>query len=110
MKILTVRASGLPVQDLDKYHEEYRTMYDKVIKKLGLSPKVMPTQEQAERATKLLYRAERMLQRRYPTKEYWDFVKTKSAWKKLNEKYGSIAVTTNPETKNLSYVILDIEI
>lgn len=108
-KVKVQRASGYPVnlEDIEKYQQEYREIYDKVCKKLGIDDKTMPTEEQAERCERLITRATKMMARKYPNIREWDFIASKKEWKEKIKTHGPIALALDLEGKDLVYVIMD---
>jgi len=110
MKIKTVRASGLPIQGIEAYQEEYRNMYDRVIKELGLERELSPSEEQTKQAQARLEAEAVILHKKYPLEVEWDLIKSKKKWRALTEEYGIIAVVSEKDTKGINYVIMDIEI
>lgn len=104
--------SGLPVQleNIEKYAEEHRVLYDKVMVRFGIdpeNPRAM-TEEESKRTSWILNRVDIRLKKKYPVTEMWDEIQTEEQWLPVLEKYGAV-VCTHAEGR-LQYIILDINI
>lgn len=111
MKLIkTVRASGMPVRNVEDYSEKYRAMYDKILQDLNISASKFLSKEESDKANEVLAAAEKELQKEYPLEEQWPMLVTKKAWKDAVEKFGPITVVYDKDQKALSYVILDVPV
>ncbi len=110
--IKVFRASGNPVEydHINKFTEEHREIYDKVIKKFNLGPTDTLSPELSQRLNKLFDRLNKTLMKKYPVESQWQEVKSKEEWSNLVDKHGSIMITKNQETNELVYVIFDVEV
>lgn len=108
-KIKVCRASGLPVlqEHHEEYKEAYRTLYDKIMKRLSMTETSIPDQAIMARFDKLLARSSRLLLRNFPTVSEWPLLTSKKETKRLIREHGPIAIAIDGETSDLAYVILD---
>lgn len=112
MKLKVYRASGAPVKEgnIEKWTTEYNAFYDKAQKKYMPDLTRAPSAEEATNMQSVLKKYEKRLYRKYPATEDWEFIKSKRAWNnKLKEVNFPIALAVNQETKQLVYVIMDID-
>jgi hypothetical protein len=111
MKLRVCRASGMPVQidHIEKFQSEYRTAYDKILDKFHTAQTKAIDAQLSQRMTRLLARVEKSLHRKYPNASEWDFMSDTESWSAKVTEYGPIALAQNRDTKELTYVILDVE-
>lgn len=102
MKIKVVRASGQPVdpKKADEYTKAWQEGFDRAVDKFGkFGPEVNDQLDQLEKDLHEQFNDLSIVE--------WEFPKSKKAWlEKLNE-YGQVMVTTNVETGELLFVVLD---
>lgn len=114
-KIKVVRASGQPVllENLEKWRNDYRAAYDKILRKAGMdpeNPKKILEREEAEKMQALLERYERTLYRKYPKEEFWQPITEEKEWLETVSKYGPIMLGRDSSTNRLVYVIYDLNL
>lgn len=100
-KIKMVRQSGNPV-DLDqlkKFEAEFKSGYDDIMDEYGNDMKNVHDALQA---------FDEVLSAKYDTIMEIDAIESAAAQKTLVNKYGPIMITTNTETGELVYVVLDM--
>ncbi len=102
MKIKIFRFSGYPVNpdNKQKLLVERRHAWDRIKEKCG---------KDMLRMQKLGDRVERYLGKQYPTVEDIEFANTVDKVKEMYEEYGNIMMTTNAETGEVVYCILDAQ-
>lgn len=107
-KIRVMRQSKLPVklENLSEFKKEWKDRYDELYDaheaQYGKNVEKLPILAQK------LEELESEMMVKYPTIEEWDWVNTKSNWKKLISDYGPIGVATAADNPNeIVYVILD---
>jgi hypothetical protein len=110
MNLRVLRATGNPIEPehIEQFKQEFKILYDRVLGRIGLTERSVPTPEQAARADRILQRCERLLLRKYPSEAKWPFMQSFEEVRERVKKYGAVAVLTDPETQDLVYVILDV--
>lgn len=100
MKVKTVRASGLPVDEeqYNAYKAEWTDIVDKARDKCGFD---------MLRMQKLLARIENILNKRYTLIDEWEYEVSETEWVRRIEKYGNIMSAITKEDKSLVYIIMD---
>lgn len=107
--IKVCRASGMPVdiKDMDRYHEHYQKLYDKVMAKYKIDESKAMDQALSEKLNKLFLRLQKGLGKKYPNIRYWNFIETKLQWRMKVKQHGPIAIAQDSDTGDIAYVILD---
>jgi DNA-binding transcriptional MerR regulator len=108
--IKTIRASGLPIKDIDNYVTKYNNIYDSVLKENNIVANKFLTPEESSKIDEVLKNKETELKKQFPVEEFWPMMTTKKSWIEAIKQYGPIVVTYNKEEKVINYIILDIPI
>jgi hypothetical protein len=111
MKVQICRASGLPVkyEDIPKYQEAQRVLYDKVKLHVLGEENTPLTMQEAERMQKLLTRLEKQAIKKFKTIDYISLKGTKASWLELVATHGPITLAKNSDTGELAVIIMDVD-
>lgn len=109
--IKVCRASGLPVdiRDIDGYKNHYQKLYDRVMAKYKINENDILSPEFSQKLEKLFLRIQKGLGKKYPNVRYWNFIASKLQWRMKVKEHGPISVAQDRETKDIVYVILDVD-